>query len=163
MSSSSVIVGVRAGNLEPWIAQDHQPMSNAPMQVHGACHCGAVTYEAAVNAEQVTICHCTDCQRLTGSAYRVSVPAQIETFRLTSGEPKIYFKVGDSGRKRAQAFCSNCGSPLYTYGAENPRTYGLRVGCIRERHALVPQKRIWCRSTLEWCIDLHGMQERERE
>jgi hypothetical protein len=39
----------------------------------------------------------------------------------------------------------------------------LRVGCIRERDALVPKKRIWCRSALEWSIDLHGMQERERE
>ncbi|MDP9109023.1 MAG: hypothetical protein M3N23_08120 [Pseudomonadota bacterium] len=45
------------------------------MDVTGSCHCGAVAYRAQVDAQQVTLCHCTDCQKLTGSAYRVSVPA----------------------------------------------------------------------------------------
>src|SRR5450755_1579021 len=115
-------------------------MASNPMQVHGACHCGAISYEATVDAERVTICHCTDCQNLTGSAYRVSVPVRVEDFRLISGVPKIYFKVGDSGNRRAQAFCANCGSPMYTHAAEDhPKTYGLRVGCIHERDALTPR------------------------
>lgn len=139
-------------------------MSSSQMQVHGSCHCGAIRYEATVDAERVTICHCTDCQCLTGSAYRVSVPTRVEEFHLISGTPKIYFKVGDSGNRRAQAFCADCGSPMYTYAAqEHPKTYGLRVGCIREREALAPRKRIWCRSALAWSIDLHGMVELEQE
>ena len=43
------------------------------MQVHGSCHCGAIEFEAAVDPTRVTICHCTACQNLTGSAYRVTV------------------------------------------------------------------------------------------
>jgi hypothetical protein len=133
------------------------------MEIRGSCHCGKIAYEAVVDPARVTICHCTDCQKLTGSAYRVSVPTPRESFRLMRGEPRIYIKVGDSGARRVQAFCADCGSPLYTQAAENPTTYGLRVGCIEERHALVPTKRIWCRSTLDWSVDLRGLETRERE
>jgi len=106
------------------------------MKVHGACHCKRVTYEAEVDPDRVTICHCSDCQALTGSAYRVTVAARIEDFSLLSGTPKVYIKLGDNGARRAQAFCADCGSPLYTYAADAPKTYGLRTGCIAERHQL---------------------------
>lgn len=133
------------------------------MQVHGRCHCGGVQYEAFVDPEKTTICHCTDCQNLTGSAYRVSVAANEGSFRVTSGTPSVYVKLGESGSRRAQAFCSNCGSPLYTYDAENPKIYGLRVGCIVERAELVPRRQKWCRSALEWTQSLAGMESRETE
>ena len=133
------------------------------MQVHGSCHCGSIRYEASVDPERTAICHCTDCQRLTGSAYRVSVPAEEGSFHLTSGEPSIYVKVGDSGSRRAQAFCARCGSPLYTYDADHPILFGLRVGCIDERRALVPRKQKWCRSALSWTESLAGMERRATE
>jgi hypothetical protein len=133
------------------------------MNVHGSCHCGSVRYEASVDPERTAICHCTDCQNLTGSAYRVSIPAIEGTFRLVSGNPAIYVKVGDSGSRRAQAFCANCGSPLYTYAADDPGTYGLRVGCIAERATLIPRKQKWCRSVLPWTQNLSGIERHETE
>ena len=133
------------------------------MKIHGSCHCGGVKYEALVDPERTAICHCTDCQNLTGSAYRVSIPAIEGSFCLTLGKPAIYFKRGDSGSRRAQAFCSSCGSPLYTYDADNPKTYGLRVGCIAERTALVPRRQKWCRSALKWTESLSGIERRETE
>ena len=138
-------------------------MASNLMQVHGSCHCGAITYEAIVDPERVTICHCTDCQSLTGSAYRVSVPANAKDFRLVNGTPRAYFKVGESGNRRAQGFCGG-GSPIYTHAAEEkPKTYGLRIGCIRERQALTPRKRIWCKSALGWSTNLSGMVELDKE
>lgn len=93
----------------------------------------------------------------------MSVPTTVEAFRPTRGAPKIYVKTADSGRRRAQAFCPECGSPLYTYAPDDPRTYGLRVGCLREREALAPRQRIWCSSALPWSIDLRDLPERDRE
>jgi len=133
------------------------------MEVHGSCHCGSVKYEAIVDPARTTICHCTDCQNLTGSAYRVSIAANEGSFRLATGRPAVYVKVGDSGSSRAQAFCSNCGSPLYTYDADNPKIYGLRVGCIAERAALVPRLQKWCRSALRWTESLSAIERRETE
>jgi len=134
------------------------------LQVHGSCYCGAITFEAAVDPARVTICHCTACQNLTGTAYRVTVAASAEGFRLIRGSPKTFIKVADSGNKRAQVFCGECGSHLYAHAAvENPERLGLRVGCLRERSALVPRKRIWCKSALPWSENLEGMQEMDRE
>lgn len=131
------------------------------MPVHGSCHCQAIQYEALVDAQRTTICHCTDCQKLTGSAYRVSVPAVEGSFHLTAGTPSIYVKTGDGGSKRAQAFCPNCGSPLYTYDADDPQVYGLRVGGIEERQALVPRKQKWCRSALALALDRRPVSDGE--
>jgi hypothetical protein len=134
------------------------------MHVNGRCHCGRITYDAIVDPARVTICHCTDCQALTGSAYRVTVRVAAEDFVLRTGEPSVYVKVADSGARRAQAFCSHCGSPLYTCAADGePQTYGLRVGCIEQRRELVPRKQIWCRSALEWTTDLGPIEKRDRE
>lgn len=70
------------------------------MKVHGSCHCGDIRYEAEVDPAQVGICNCSDCQMLTGSAFRVSVPASSAGFRLLSGTPKVYVKTADSGTRR---------------------------------------------------------------
>jgi hypothetical protein len=91
------------------------------------------------------------------------VPAEEESFRLLTGHPSVYVKLGDSGARRAQAFCPNCGSPLYTYDADAPKLYGLRVGCIDEHAALVPRKQKWCRSALAWTESLANMERRETE
>ena len=79
------------------------------MKVDGACHCGKIRYEAEIDPAMVTICHCTDCQVLSGSAFRTVVPAPKASFRLLSGQPKIYVKTGDSGTRRKSALDWNPG------------------------------------------------------
>jgi hypothetical protein len=132
------------------------------MKVDGHCHCGQIRYEAEIDADKVSICHCTDCQTLTGTAYRVSAPAPAASFVLLSGTPKIYIKTADSGNKRAQAFCSNCGTPLYVADAQNPQIYGLRVGTLTQRAALPATRQIWFHSALPWVSDIRGLERSER-
>jgi hypothetical protein len=121
------------------------------MKIDGGCHCGYLTYEAEADPERTSICHCTDCQQLSGTAFRTSIPAAEGSFRILSGEPTIYVKTGDSGGKRAQAFCPRCGSPIYaTAAGEGPKIYNIRVGTTRQRDQLVPKRQIWCRSQQQW-------------
>ncbi|HVN85697.1 MAG TPA: GFA family protein [Candidatus Binatia bacterium] len=127
------------------------------MKVDGRCHCGQITYEAIVDPKKVGLCHCTDCQMLTGSVYRVTVPAPRETFVLRSGEPRIYVKTADSGTKRAHAFCPKCGTPIYSAAVSDPPTYSLRVGCLAQRRELRPTRQQWCRSALAWAMNLEGV------
>ena len=58
------------------------------MKIDGSCHCGAIRYEAEVAPDGVTICHCRDCQKLTGSAFRLTVAANEEDFRLKADPPQ---------------------------------------------------------------------------
>lgn len=67
------------------------------MRVHGSCRCEAVRYEADVDPERTAICHCTDCQKLAGSAYRVSVPAPPGTFKLLHGPRRSSSSVVTAG------------------------------------------------------------------
>jgi hypothetical protein len=125
------------------------------MKVQGACHCGQITYEAEIDPEKVNLCNCTDCQMLTGSAFRVSLQAPAATYRLLSGKPKVYVKTADSGTKRRHSFCPNCGTPVSaTADSDSPPTYSLRVGCLEQRAQLPPKKRIWCKSALPWSQDV---------
>jgi hypothetical protein len=134
------------------------------MKIDGGCFCGAITYEADVDPERTSICHCTDCQRLTGTAFRVSVPASQENYRITKGTPKVYVKTADSGARRAQAFCGECGSHLYSTSAgEGPKVYAIRAGTARQREELVPRKEIWHQSALGWLPRFEATEIRERQ
>jgi hypothetical protein len=137
--------------------------SEATMKVDGRCHCGRITYEAMVDPARMSVCHCTDCQRLSGSAFRASIPAPKETFSLLTGAPKIYVKTADSGNQRAHAFCADCGSPIYSSAISDPPTYSLRVGCLTQRGELPPRKQIWCRSALDWAMDLRDVAQVSRQ
>jgi hypothetical protein len=133
------------------------------MKIEGGCHCGNIAYQAEVDPNTVGICHCTDCQTLTGSAYRANISAPSETFRLLKGEPNIYIKTAESGAKRAHAFCPNCGTPIYAAAINDPPAYSLRVGAIKQRAELRPKRQIWCRSALPWSMDLNGVEKLDRQ
>jgi len=126
------------------------------MKIDGSCHCGNITYTAEIDPETVGICHCTDCQTLSGTAFRVSVAAPKEAFHLT-GVPKIYVKTAESGNKRAQAFCSECGTQIYAANVSDPQVFNIRVGTVRQRAELRPKSQGWCRSAREWIHDLHSI------
>ena len=124
------------------------------MKIEGNCHCGLIGYEAEIDPAKVGICHCTDCQILTGSAFSTFVQVPKESFRLTRGAPKVYVKTAESGNRRAQAFCAECGSRLYASAETDPPFFNLRVGTIRQRAELRPRIQLWCRSALPWVSEL---------
>jgi|SRR5580700_2925474 hypothetical protein len=120
------------------------------MKIDGRCHCGGISFEAEADPGAVTVCHCTDCQRLTGSAFRANVRVPAASFVLRGGPPKSYIKTADSGNKRRHAFCGDCGTPVYACAVENPDSYSLRLGTITQRAAFAPRRQIWRRSALPW-------------
>jgi hypothetical protein len=121
------------------------------MHIDGQCHCGFVTYEAEIDPAAVVICHCTDCQRLTGSPYRVTVRVPQADLTLTGKQPKVYTKIAESGRARLLHFCPECGTPLFSSGTgEAAATWGVRWGSINQRASLKPARQIWCSSATDW-------------
>ncbi len=133
------------------------------MRIDGHCHCGQITFQAEVEPGTVRICHCTDCQMLSGTAYRTAIAAPAESFVLR-GTPKTYVKTADSGGQRVHAFCPNCGTPVYSAAVGETPSYTLRVGTIRQRRALGPPNRqIWCGSAQAWAFDLSAIAATERQ
>src|SRR5215468_9828365 len=71
------------------------------MRIDGGCRCGYITYEAEADPQRVHICHCTDCQKLSGSAFRTGIRVASDSFRMISGEPTIYVKTAARSSPRA--------------------------------------------------------------
>jgi hypothetical protein len=126
------------------------------MHIDGACHCGQVSFTAEVDPARVMVCHCTDCQVLSGSPFRAVVPATVESFVLR-GQTKRYIKVAESGNKRAQVFCPECGTPLFATAIENATQVMIRLGCVKQSAQLQPKAQVWQRSALPWLSELHAI------
>ncbi|HXC57283.1 MAG TPA: GFA family protein [Rhizomicrobium sp.] len=133
------------------------------MKVDGGCHCGAIAYEAEVDPAMVGICHCTDCQMLSGSPYRVTLPTPTANFRLLRGALARYVKVADSGTRRLQTFCGACGTPIYASVPDNPPTVSLRWGAIKQRAQLPPKRQIWCASAAPFAMNLSGLSSAQEQ
>ncbi|TDM09711.1 MAG: hypothetical protein C4K60_10925 [Ideonella sp. MAG2] len=151
------------------------------MQITGHCHCGHISFTALVDPSRVIACHCEDCQRFSGGPFRAVLPTPAAQVQLT-GTPRHYVKVADSGNRRAQAFCGDCGTQLSrkrraapsflapprgagtgqarTLGAnnacepENPTVLNIRLGCVDQRAELPPQVQIWGHSAMPWLAGL---------
>jgi hypothetical protein len=135
------------------------------MKIDGACHCGYVRVEGEADPEKTTVCHCTDCQVGTGSAFRVNVPVPGATFRIM-GQPATYLKTtAESGNPRLQAFCPRCGSPIYSTspGEGQQASYMVRVGILRQRRDFLPRRQNWFRSALPWVSSLATLRRNEKQ
>ena len=134
------------------------------MNVNGTCHCRTLVFSAEVDAQTAGVCHCEDCQTMSGSAFRWSVSSLPDQFAFTEGKPSIYVKVGASGNQRAQAFCPNCGTHIYSAPIESTDTvYRIRVGALHQKSQLKPRKQIWCSSAQPWVNELNSLLENEKQ
>ena len=128
------------------------------MKIDGACHCGAISFEADVDPDKVLICHCSDCQTLSAAAYRTVAPVTGDSFRLLAGELSVYVKIAEDGTPRQQTFCPQCGTAIYAGPvAGQSGMLGLRVGAIRQRAQLPPQRQYYCHSAQSWVQDLSAL------
>jgi hypothetical protein len=132
------------------------------MRIDGGCHCGAITYEAEIDPATASMCHCDDCQSFSGAPYRASIQVKAENFTLR-GDPTIYIKTADSGRRRAQGFCGTCGSPIFATSETDRVQYNIRLGGVRQRAQLPPRRQIWCDSAMPWIGDLAAIPAQPRD
>ncbi|MEC8694770.1 MAG: GFA family protein [Pseudomonadota bacterium] len=120
--------------------------------VDGRCHCGSIEVTAQVDPGMVIACHCTDCQMIGGGPYRAVAISDAEDLSIT-GTPSEYIKVAESGNKRIQAFCGDCGTQLYACD-ENKQQFNIRTGFLNQSAVLVPKKHIFASSALHWITDI---------
>ena len=118
----------------------------------GGCQCGAIRFEITGAPHMVYTCHCTDCQRLTSSAFSMAVVLGTEAFHLTKGEPRALQRIADSGRLTTRWVCPECGS--WICGAPNPArpTIRVRAGTLDDTSWLRPTMHFWTRSAQPWIV-----------
>ena len=134
------------------------------MKIDGGCLCRHITFQAEVDPDKVAICHCTDCQTNSGTAFGVVVGVTDGQFRLLSGTLKTFEKIADSGTRRALAFCPECGTRIHaqTVG-EGSSFFGLRLGTVTQRDQLTPKMQVWSRSAQDWLEELASIPKFEQQ
>ncbi len=119
-------------------------------ELTGGCLCGAIRYRVTQPVDKVIMCHCTDCQKASGTGASANAPIASSALEFTRGTPKIFSKVVDSGRTLERAFCGDCGSPLFTRRANAPDMSALKVGTLDSPLDMKVVMNIWTRSARPW-------------
>ena len=122
------------------------------MKIDGSCHCGKITLTAEVDPSTLNSCHCTDCQKMSGAPLRAIAVAPANRTKI-KGQPKEYIKIGDSGNKRIQAFCPDCGTQLFATDM-NKTLYNLRTGFLEQKNELKPKTHVFTHSSMTWVNEI---------
>jgi len=120
----------------------------------GGCLCGQIRYEVTGEPVRAQICHCDDCRRSSGSDSLLNVFVMADDFRVTQGEPKTFQHTANSGNIRFKAFCDNCGSQVYSWGALRPEQRGIKAGTIDDASFVRPWAHVWIKRALP-CSNLN--------
>lgn len=125
---------------------------NARAAYFGQCLCGAVRF--AVRGEPLTVyaCHCSDCQRRTGSAFAVSMMVRREAIDLLRGEVVGYFAQLADGRTKNGRMCAACGTRLWGEPLRAAAVAVVQPGVLDEPSAVEPVAHQWTRSALPWFL-----------
>jgi hypothetical protein len=110
--------------------------------------CGGVRYELTAPPEYAGYCHCTRCQRRTGGAASLSVRAAPGSFRVTSGAELVgVYRPADGFEK---AFCSHCGSALFSRDPDDQAAIGVRMGTFDGDPGVRPSYRQYVAYAAAW-------------
>lgn len=126
-------------------------MNDSSLPVHeGGCLCGAVRYRAVGDPVAVSICHCTNCQRNSGSAFSVNAIFPKEALTMT-GSPATYIDKGDTGAGVVRVFCGTCGTPLESRSIMSSVAHAvIKTGTLDDPSGFVPDSEVYCKSAMPW-------------
>ena len=118
-------------------------------EMTGGCLCGQVHYSANADPVFVGVCHCTHCQKQTGTAFSVIVGIPKSALSV-QGQLKAFHDIGDSGQPVDRNFCPECGSPIFTDAAAVPGVAFIKAGTFDDTSWLDPKVHFYCDSKEQW-------------
>jgi hypothetical protein len=131
------------------------------MKIDGGCHCGYIAYEAEADPAKAMICHCTDCQTLSGSAFRTVLLTSEGSFKLRSGELR------QDRRKRhrptAILLSKMWNAHLFHDSWRRPESPLPSFGYVRQRDQFTPNLQLWSRSAQHWVNDIGSIPRIEKQ
>ncbi len=131
--------------------------------IEGGCACGAVRFKISGDLMGSGACHCRACQYAAGGAPTYVVLAPVSGFAITKGTPKVYHSKGDSGADVGRAFCPDCGTPLYSMGAEGSMPFmPVKVGALDDPSAHPPQIHLYVSEAQPWHQMTPGLPQFEK-
>ena len=125
-------------------------MADPSTPLAGGCQCGAVRYGLEAAPLPPVVCHCTECQKQTASAFGMTLPVLRQDLELLSGDLKAWRRLANSGRELACYFCPRCGTRLYHSSSMGPEYWHLKPGTLDDTTWLQPVVQVWTKSAQPW-------------
>lgn len=113
------------------------------------CSCRQLTVVGRGEPLKVSVCHCRECQRRTGSAFGVAVFYEAGQV-AASGKHQAFVRVGDSGKKLEFRFCPACGSTVYWIADFRPDLIAVALGCFEAPSAIRPTQSVYETTQYTW-------------
>lgn len=136
---------------------------NQSEKIEGRCTCGAIRYELTEMPMFVHCCHCTWCQRETGSAFAINALIEADKLELIQGCPEKIDVPTKSGLGQQVSRCPSCKTALWSnYAAAKDRVCFVRVGTLANPDACPPDIHIFTSSKQKW-VELNGSVPVEKE
>jgi hypothetical protein len=121
------------------------------MKLEGGCLCGKVRYSGEAEPIFVGVCHCTNCQKGSGTAFNVVVAVPKPAVSMT-GSISTYEGKGDTGNPTYKRFCPECGSPVAEEAAIMADVVMIPVGTLDDPSSVQPAMQIYCDSAQPWAL-----------
>jgi hypothetical protein len=118
------------------------------MPLRGGCLCGGVRYEVDAPPVSAGYCHCTRCQRRTGTAASISARVAPGSFHIVEGEDLVRVYAPDDGFEKA--FCSACGSALFSRNPDDAEHLSVRMGTFDKDPGIRPSYRQFVAYAAAW-------------
>jgi hypothetical protein len=116
-------------------------------QLDGHCLCGNVSYTCNGEAMATMLCHCTDCQHQTGTAFSIVVGVERDSLEIKGDSLSSFTTIGEDTEQAVERqFCSACGSPIVSLPDATPDLAFIKAGTLDDRSWLEPEMEIWARS-----------------
>ena len=119
------------------------------INLNGGCYCGNVKYEVTGDILKTGVCHCIDCQHLSGgSSWPFVVVPSCELNIM--GDFKEYSRIGASGKKVHAGFCPTCGSTLFGRPEIWPHIRTISASSLNDKSGFSPEMHVWVQDAPEW-------------
>lgn len=129
----------------------------------GGCQCGAVRYRIHAKPVAVRLCHCTFCQRQSGSAFSMSMMIPDGAFVVLQGELKTWCRSSDAGREVVTTFCPECGTRITGRSEVYQGFVNVRPGTLDDRSWLQPTDSYWMSEKQPWVSLPDGIREHQAQ
>lgn len=133
--------------LDPTPSHSEAPAARQS-RYRGSCLCRSVRYELFGDLGDFGYCHCTSCQKATGSAYAANAAVARNDFVLRAGADTLQTFESSPGKQRV--FCARCGSPIYAYLAATPEVLRVRLGTLDTPFSRAPKAHTWVSKRAAW-------------
>ncbi|MBZ9808982.1 MULTISPECIES: GFA family protein [unclassified Mesorhizobium] len=115
------------------------------------CTCGQLQIRCPQQPAKISLCHCLDCQRRTGSPFGIAAFFDAEAIDI-DGSSQTFQRNSDSGFPVTFHFCGNCGSTVFWYPSRKPEAVAVAVGCFADPSFPAPTQAVYGESRHDWVV-----------